>query len=51
MTGKATSGDYDVNNLYRKIPTQITFTKEEIKLGEKLIENMGARNKNRFDNS
>ena len=45
VTGKATAGDYDVNNLYRKIPTQISLTKEEIKLGENLLENMGAKNK------
>lgn len=45
ITGKATSGDYDVKNLYRKIPTQITLTKEEINYGEKLLENMGANNK------
>ena len=35
VTGQPSNGDYDVKNLLDKIKTQVKFTKDEIKYGEK----------------
>ncbi len=45
VTGKSISGDYDVKNLYRKFPTQIKLSKEEIKKGNELLNSIGIKKK------
>lgn len=45
VTGKSLAGDYDVLNLYKKIPTQINLTKKEKKKGEEILKSIGAKDK------
>jgi len=43
VTGQPSNGDYDVKNLLDKIKTQVKFTKDEIKFGEKKLHEMGVK--------
>ena len=43
VTGQPSNGDYDVKNLLDKIKTQVKFTKDEIKFGEKQLNKIGIK--------
>ena len=37
VTGRSSAGDYDIYNLYEKLPTQLTFNNKEKRKGEEFI--------------
>ena len=43
VTGKPSNGDYDVKNLLDQSKTQVKFTDDEIKYGEKQLNKMGIK--------
>ncbi len=43
VTGKPSNGDYDVKNLLDQTSTQVQFTHDELKYGEKQLIKMGVR--------